>query len=604
MTLTSEYRYIGRSAGLRNIGGGYHYYLLLYAKTAGSAVTGKHTVSLQVRIACDLDVYFYGFATSAYGKADGQALFSWNGQYVPAGQWDKDLTAGGVTYPRWALLGEGKAELYVGYGVGKEITLEAAFQRLSINDAPDYLPIINTETVSCKVSLPPLVGASVPGVSADGVDMGSSVTIRTNRKSTALTHRITYEFAGRSGLVAENVTDSVVWTPPLALAEAIPTAAAAGATIYCQTYADGAPVEEPQQVGLTLRVPQNGQTCPQVALKLSPQGDLAAAFQGLYIQNLTALKPEVSAEGKYGATVSGYEVLVGGSVYTGGMLTHTGQITVTVRATDSRGFVGQVQQTITVLPYSRPALLPAEGVPAILCGRCNERGSFTADGTHLRIVVRRSYSPVVSGGVQKNFCPVHYRINGGAWQLLLAADAADAIDTAAMALTLEATKSYTVELRAADELGGSATFTKVIPTDRVDIHLRPGGGGVALGGYSTREGFECNLPAFFTAGVRADDLLGRYITVNSANLLQKAANACLGKDSSAGLLLMANQQDPRQFCLCYYYYVWQQSITVSTLAANGMGHAHNVYGTVSARDENGNPMEGICYTVLPCFAVA
>ena len=66
--------------------------------------------------------------------------------------------------------------------------------------------------------------ASVPTVSSSSVNLGSAVTISTNRLTTSATHTLTYAFGNASGTIATNVGASVSWTPGLALAAQIPNA--------------------------------------------------------------------------------------------------------------------------------------------------------------------------------------------------------------------------------------------------------------------------------------------------------------------------------------------------------------------------------------------
>lgn len=81
--------------------------------------------------------------------------------------------------------------------------------------------------------------ASVPTLSSSNVDMGSVVTIYTNRASTAATHTIAYSFGSDSGTLATGVTTSVNWIPSLTLAKQIPSATSGYGTITCYTYVNG-----------------------------------------------------------------------------------------------------------------------------------------------------------------------------------------------------------------------------------------------------------------------------------------------------------------------------------------------------------------------------
>ena len=499
MTLTSSYQYIGRSNAVFNYGSTYYYYLLLYAKTEGNTSTGKHKVSVKMRLACSIDVYFSGYNTSGSAKVAGSNAISWSAQPKPNAEWSRNLTEGGVTYPRWIDLGEGSVDVSTGFGATKDVKLETSFQRLDMASPPAFVPQTTAMTLSATVTLPALAGASVPTVSASSVAMGSAVTIHTNRKSSSFTHKLSYAFGSATGTIAENIGDSVAWTPPFDLASQIPNATSGKGTITCTTYNGSTPVGS-AGVDITLTVPDNASTKPTVSMTLSPSASLGATFSGLYIQNLTKLTATVTASGKYGATISSTAVSVGGSAYSGGLLTQTGSVSVSGVAKDSRGFVGTTSQNITIIPYSKPSIVPASGRSDIVCARCDANGNFTDSGTYLRIIAKRSYSTVTASGVQKNFCYIRYRVNGGSWVTILAKNAAsNEVDTGAISgVNLALTSAYTVDVGVVDDIGNTHTVTKAISTDKVDVHLREGGGGFALGMYSTKEGFECAMDAYFS----------------------------------------------------------------------------------------------------------
>jgi hypothetical protein len=98
-------------------------------------------------------------------------------------------------------------------------------------------------------------------------------------------------------------------------------------------------------------------------------------------------------------------------VYTSSYLTRPGRRTVYGYATDNRGFTAELPKEINVIEYSHPKL---EGVSAV---RCDKNGNESDGGTYLKIRAKRSYSPVVSDGVQKNFCTIQYQYtqNGTSW---------------------------------------------------------------------------------------------------------------------------------------------------------------------------------------------
>ena len=80
---------------------------------------------------------------------------------------------------------------------------------------------------------------SHPTVSSSSVNLGSALTIYTNRQSTATVRTISYWFGETSGAIATNVGASVSWTPPLSLASQIPNATSGICTITCNSFVNG-----------------------------------------------------------------------------------------------------------------------------------------------------------------------------------------------------------------------------------------------------------------------------------------------------------------------------------------------------------------------------
>lgn len=253
MTLTSSYQYIGRTSAV-SCDNGWKYYVLLYAKTSGSTSTGKHTVSVLMRLACDKDSTFYGYYTNGSAKVNGVSAISWSGSQVPNSAWNRtSLTVGGYTYQAWIDLKEGSAVIDTGYAA-KDVTITASWSRNSISGTrPGWLPYTTEITASVKVTLPVIAGASKPTVSASSVTMGNEVTIYTNRNSTSLTHDLTYSFGGSTGTIATGVGDFYKWKVP-DLVSKIPNKSSGTCTITCNTKS-GSTVIGTSYVDITLNIP-------------------------------------------------------------------------------------------------------------------------------------------------------------------------------------------------------------------------------------------------------------------------------------------------------------------------------------------------------------
>ena len=147
-------------------------------------------------------------------------------------------------------------------------------------------------------------GVSVPTVSASSVNMGSMVSINTNRLSTAATHTLLYTFGSASGTISTDVTDGCTWTPPVTLAQQIPSATSGVCVVTCQTYVAGS-LTGTSTLSLQLNVPSSVvPTISNVAVSEAVSG-VAAQF-GAYVQGKSKAAITISASGALGSTISGY----------------------------------------------------------------------------------------------------------------------------------------------------------------------------------------------------------------------------------------------------------------------------------------------------------
>lgn len=273
---------------------------------------------------------------------------------------------------------------------------------------------------------------------------------------------------------------------PLDAAFQIPNTKTDTMAVALYTYADAAATT---QVGSTsysifnVTVPDDSNTKPPVSMTLSPVHSLPSAFAGLYIQGKSKVKATMSATGRYGATIKSYNMMAdwiyhgAADDYTTDYLSTYGSKTVHGYATDSRGITGSTSQYITIIAYSNPKLLPVSGESSVVVARCDKDGNISENGTYLKIKAKRSYSHVVAGGVQKNFCKIQYRYKkeGGwytDWVTILDRDSgSDEVTTGALlGGGLSATASYLVDVRAIDDIGSQASTTFTIPTDKIYTH--------------------------------------------------------------------------------------------------------------------------------------
>ena len=330
--------------------------------------------------------------------------------------------------------------------------------------------------------------------SAGDVTLGNACSVSWTPAATSFRYQLEFRLGGWSyttELLHPNTVSNYTYTGyeiPLEVANHITDSPTGTMTATLRTYSDsdGAVLVGEDTEEFTVTVPDNEDTKPVVGMELSLVSDLPHPFDTLYIQNLTKVAASLSAEGQYGAGIDLLQMVIGGTAYgdpyVSGYLTQTGDVAVTGKATDSRGHVGKAEHTIHVIPYAKPAIVPAEGESDIVCVRCDVSGNITDSGTYLKIKAKRSYSKVISEGVQHNTCQFQYRVNGGSWVPIPASS--DELDTKLSGVVTSTTMAYSIDIGVVDDLGYEAFASFIVPSDQVEFHLREGGDGAAFGEYA------------------------------------------------------------------------------------------------------------------------
>lgn len=267
-------------------------------------------------------------------------------------------------------------------------SIAAGYDTYCIYNGSSYTDYLKWTAVTLEVDWQE--PATQPSLSASTVEMGKSVTINTPAVNSAYRHTLRYSFGGASGTIATDIASSVSWTPPVSLANQIPSATAGSGTIYCDTYS-GSTLLGTKSVSITLTVP--GSVVPSA-------GTLSAALAedtsgtGLYVKGMGKAKLTLSgASGIYGSSITSYTITGGGwtatnSALTTGTLASAGNITFTVTVTDSRGRKASTTRTISVIDYTKP------GVAVCDVYRCDADGNRKKAGTYFAVEINASYSAI------------------------------------------------------------------------------------------------------------------------------------------------------------------------------------------------------------------
>ena len=300
--------------------------------------------------------------------------------------------------------------------------------------------------------------------------------------------------------------------------------------------------------GKTLSIVENDSTKPSLHMSISlNNGSLPSTFNGLYIQGKSKVDVELSAEGKYKATINSYSTTLDGKTYNSNKFTTDvvqtpGDVKIVGSVVDSRKFTNSEEYQISVIPYSKPLVIPIGSENAILCYRSDGNGVRVGNSTSVWIKAKRDYRTVTSNGVQKNFCALQWRkkLVNDAWDdgneehkwrdLIPKTNITTTEYNASLSNEVfELTKSYTVQVRATDDIGETDIKTFEIPTQDVALHLGHGGKNVAVGtycDYSKDYTFYSEWDAYFDKDV--------YIKGNpiSNHVIEEGSQECAVRDGN------------------------------------------------------------------------
>lgn len=415
--------------------------------------------------------------------------------------------------------GGAETEYTVSYTLPKQSTKTIVDKTLTINHKSDGSGTVKVRTwmdtsisagvveKSQTLTLTTIPRASTLSYVSD-VTLGNICTVRWTPLSKGFYYKIKFavgDWSLTTAAIHPNITTlytNASYGISLDAAHQFPDSKDADMTVSLYTYSDEACKKQIGSVSTKeckVYIPENDDTVPAVAMSLSPVSVLSENFNGLYLQGKTKVQANFTGtKAKYSARISSYSMNVDGktygSPYLSDLLSKQGTITVKGTAVDSRGISASATPKITVIPYSKPSLIPYDGESSIICKRCDETGIFSPSGIRIRIKAGRQYSKVISDGVQKNFCLMRFRYKAegatswGSWRTIIAKDdLSDKVDITLTDINLSPTITYLTQIEVVDDVGDSFNALIPVPTADVTVHLREGGKAVGIGKYAEKD---------------------------------------------------------------------------------------------------------------------
>lgn len=219
-------------------------------------------------------------------------------------------------------------------------------------------------------------------LSCNGGSLGSALTLNITSQSDSFTHTITYKCGSASGTVCTKTSlKSVEWSPPLSLAAQSTTSDTVSITFTLTAYS-GSTAIGTSTIAVKCSIPSS--VAPSISVDISDAKGYFSKY-GAYVQSKSALSVKITANGIYGSTISGYQVVFDEKTYSGSRITTNeikgyGTLSLVATVTDSRGISASKSINISVLSYNSPS------ISNLVAQRCDADGTRSASGAYLAVV--------------------------------------------------------------------------------------------------------------------------------------------------------------------------------------------------------------------------
>lgn len=445
------------------------------------------------------------------------------------------------------------------------------------------------------------VPASRPTTDKTSIEIaaGTTVGITANRLSDEYTHTLTWALGAATGTIAENVADTYAWTltdaDVSALLAALPAAVSGTLKIVCETFDAVGTSLGTESAGIAVTVPESVK--PKVS-EISITG-LDLGLGVYYLQGVSRMQVDVTAEPGAGSTLASVIVTVDGKKYSGAsittdVLTGSGKVGASVAATDARGRTVNMGSTslVPVYAYSAPK------ISAFAIDRCNEDGTAAQiDGEHLRLTLDASSSLITMPSVNPVTAKIYTKLRSETDWTLAAEYSGEstslALDNAVLPGVYSPLSSYDVRIVAADAIGLAAEIQTVIPTATCLMHRDTANKRLTFGriGESTDPtgALITALDLIAEAGVslHGADVENGQIDLPDGGMIAASASFAVSQDDTGAIrtLESVTVTATGKNQLAYPYLRTSQTVNtgiVYTVNADGTIHANGTPGDTSA----------------------
>lgn len=333
--------------------------------------------------------------------------------------------------------------------------------------------------------------------------VGETVTITVNKSTSNYTTTIWADYSTESYhrvLVDKSSATTISFAIPEWMVEPITDSKTGWGKFVISTYDGNNKIGDYWLPRFDLDIPDDPKYKPDVSFTITEANADVTSKVGTYVQNLSRLRIQASGTPKMNAQIRQYDVILDGDTFYGADIvsnpvSKSGSFKVTVKATDTRGFIGTAEKTINVISYSAPTLTAS-------AYRSDAAGNAYEDGDRCKVNFTGSYSPVTVSGTNKNSMTIKVERStdgGSTFSQLHSATASGSTVTAANSFPVGS--AALIRVTVTDKLGGSTSQVFNIGPSFKLFDCGAAGRSIAFGSKSTNTGkFEVNMPAEFPQG--------------------------------------------------------------------------------------------------------
>lgn len=534
-----------------------------WSRTAVSTINNQSTIYWEVRVRCTSSIKF---------SAPKKWSCTVNGTSY-SGTYSNGMNGTGTTSsPLVQTVASGQTIITHNSNGQKSFAVSVTFGILiTITSTGEALNNIIVEGSDTLTPIP-----RVSTITASNGKLGTAQTLTVTRQDTSFTHTVTYKCGSASGtLVTKSTNTSISWTPSLDLAKQNTTGTSVSVVFTITTYTGSTSLGTSTK---TISCTMPSSIKPSTPTISVSDGKGYYSTYSAYVQSKSTFSVSISSSGSYGSTISSYSSSANGSTYTTASFTtavikSSGTLTISVTVTDSRGRTASNSVTVTVLPYSSPA------VSALKAIRCTSTGTASSSGAYLKVI----FSAKVSSLNSKNTATytLSYKKKSATSYTnvtLTSYSNTYTVSNGSYIFEADTSTTYDIKVVAKDNFSNISRVTDGAATIKV-LSILKNGLGLAIGKVvELSEYFDVGWNAVFRKNVEIKgDLIANVATTKQWTAVTTVgawSRICSFSGGYRNLLLSVKMSQSEQVTICTYVIgIGYSSATINQLA--GSGYAHN-----------------------------